>query len=82
VACVPDSLRAANGRKAREIGTLRARLKVYRAELKRLQALDRITGEDLLASFAAVGNHFYGGGYSACESKWLRRMDQSKGQAA
>lgn len=79
--CVPASLRAANGRKAREIGTARARLRRYRAEVKRLQGLEKVTGEDLLASFAAVGNHDYGRGYSCCESKWRRRVAEATATA-
>jgi hypothetical protein len=80
-ACVPDALRAANGRRAREVGTVRARLHRFRTEVQRLEGLARITGKDLLVSFAAIEAYARARGYACCESKWLRRMQKDASAA-
>lgn len=77
-ACVPRALRAKGGRAGRLRASLRRRLTRHRAHLRRLQELPRITGEDLLATFAAISREEYHRGYSACEGKWLWKAEQSK----
>jgi hypothetical protein len=83
--CVPSSVRAAGGRTGRVQATHAARLRRFRDKLKQLQALERITGEELMATFAAIDSLAYHQGYSKCETKWLRRMkatERTQGEAA
>lgn len=73
VACVPRQFRVEAGRKGRQAYIIRRRLALFREELKRLQALERITGEELSASFMAIYSRGWDNGYSTCQTKWLRR---------
>lgn len=78
LACVPRQVRVAGGKKGRQHAMVMGHLRLFRMELKRLQALERITGEELAASFMTVRTQSYDNGYSACESKWRRRMREGK----
>lgn len=80
-ACVPAHVFAAGGLQGRERARVNGRFKQFQAELARLKALERITGDELIASFSTVADRSYDHGYSACETKWRRRMG-AKGQAA
>jgi hypothetical protein len=78
VGCIPRACRSAWGRKGRQQYIVRQRLARYRTELKRLQALPKITGAELAASFALIDAQSYNNGYSCCETKWIRRMRQKE----
>jgi len=81
--CVPRALRSAGGRRGRLQAAVRRRLARHRGHLKRLQELGRVSGEDLLATFAAISREEYHRGYSASEAKWLWRQQAKKaGKAA
>jgi hypothetical protein len=78
VGCIPRACRSAWGRKGRQQYIVTRRLRLFRSELQRLQALPRITGQELSASFALIADRSYGNGYSAAETKWIRRMRQKE----
>lgn len=71
--CIPRQLRVEAGRKGRKAFIVRRRLVLYRQELRRLHALERITSSELVATFAAIYERAWDNGYSTCETKWLRR---------
>lgn len=68
--CVPRELRAAGGRRGRLKAAARRRVQRFQGHLKRLQGLERVTGEDLMATFAAIAREEYKRGYWSCEAKW------------
>jgi len=70
---VPRQLRVEAGRKGRKKFIVQSRLALFRDHLKRLQALNRITAQELTATFAAIHERAWDNGYSTCETKWLRR---------
>lgn len=74
--CVPRQVRVAGGQKGRIEAMLRGRPALCQGELTRLQALERITGAELMASFFTVHSRSYDHGYSAAETKWLRRIEK------
>lgn len=76
--CVPRQLRAAGGSKGRKAFIVRTRLTRYRSELQRLQALEKITAQELVATFAIVEGRGWDNGYATCEDKWLNRTGQSR----
>lgn len=76
--CIPHEARVASGRKGRLKYVVERRLALFRTELRRLHALDKITGQELTATFAAIYARAWDNGYSACETKWLRRPRRKK----
>jgi hypothetical protein len=72
-ACVPRQIRADGGRRGRVRWMIDHRIGRFRAQLKRIQALPRVTGEELVAVFAEIDRKAWLNGYSACEDKWQRR---------
>jgi hypothetical protein len=81
-ACIPRQLRVEAGQRGRVNYVIRARLRRYRSELKRLQALERITAQELVATFAALEAKAWDYGYAACENKWQHRHGMRKRSAA
>jgi hypothetical protein len=78
VGCIPRACRSAWGRQGRQQYIVTRRLRLFRSELQRLQALDRITAQELAATFALIADRCWDNGYSACETKWIRRMRQKE----
>lgn len=76
LAHVPKEARQQGGRKSGADRQAKARLTKFKAELARLRALPKITGEDLLASFQSIADRVYQDGYWACEAKWRYRAQQ------
>jgi hypothetical protein len=77
-ACIPRQLRVEAGQKGRKKFIVQRRLALFRRELQRLQALERITAQELTATFAAIAERCWDNGYSTCETKWLRRKRQEQ----
>jgi len=73
-------LRVEGGSRGRKTFIVQTRLKRFREHLKRLQALDRITAAELIATFAAIEQKAYDNGYACCEDKWQNRV-QAKAHA-
>jgi hypothetical protein len=53
------------------------RLALFREELRRLHALDKITAQELTATFAAIYERGWDNGYSTCEMKWRLRSGKA-----
>jgi len=78
VACVPRAFRAEAGRRGRLKNVVERRLALFRGELQRLQSLEKITGQELTATFATIHGRAWDNGYACCESKWLKRPRKKK----